>query len=146
VPLDRAAPRLKITGSEPEYFFRSAAELRPERYLTCPSDATMIGAMLRPGGIFLVAVAILLAGLTPLAYADLPDPAWISGYWDDDDFDTVVEFITTMSAISAPAVIDAGALWLADDCVGPAEHNVLSASLETRYRPRAPPVSLPPGT
>jgi len=106
----------------------------------------MIGAMLRPGGIFAVAVAILLAGLTPLAYADPPDPAWISGYWDDDDFDTVVDFITTVSAISAPAVIDAGALWLADDWVEPTEHNVLLASLQTRYRPRAPPVSLPPGT
>jgi hypothetical protein len=106
----------------------------------------MIGAMRRPGGIFAVAVAILLAGLTPLAYADPPDPAWISGYWDDDDFDTVVDFITTVSAISAPAVIDAGALWLADDCVGPAEHNVLSASLETRYRPRAPPCKPPAGS
>jgi hypothetical protein len=106
----------------------------------------MIGAMRRPGGIFAVAVAILLAGLTPLAYADPPDPAWISGYWDDDDFDTVVDFITTVSAISAPAVIDAGALWLADDGVGPAEHNVLSAPLETRYRPRAPPCKPPAGS
>jgi hypothetical protein len=106
----------------------------------------MIGAMRRPGGIFAVAVAILLAGLTPLAYADPPDPAWISGYWDDDDFDTVVDFITTVSAISAPAVVDAGALWLADDWVGPAEHSVLSASLKTRYRPRAPPCKPPAGT
>jgi|SRR5690242_13029976 hypothetical protein len=106
----------------------------------------MIAPMLRSGGIFAVAVAILLAGLTPLAYADPPDPAWISGYWDDDDFDAVVDFITTVSAISAPAVIDAGPLWLADDRVEPTEHSVLSASAETRYRPRAPPISLPPGT
>ena len=102
--------------------------------------------MLRSGGIFAVVVAILLAGLTPLAYADPPDPAWISGYWDDDDFDTVVDFITTVSAISAPAVIDAGTLWLADDRVEPTEPHVLSTSVQTRYSPRAPPVSLPPGS
>ncbi len=106
----------------------------------------MICTMHRPGGIFAVAVAILLAGLTPLAYAGPPDPAWISGYWDDDDFDAIVDFITTVSAISAPGVDDAGALWLADDWLEPTEHNVRSASLQTRYRPRAPPVSLPPGT
>ncbi len=38
-------------------------------------------------------VLILLSGLAvlaPLAYASPPDPAWIGGVYDDDDFDDVV--------------------------------------------------------
>jgi hypothetical protein len=95
--------------------------------------------MLRPGGILAVAVAILLVGLTPIAYAVPPDPTYIGGYWDDDDFGTVVDFITTVSAIPAPAVIAAGALWLSDDRVEPTERDARSTSPPTSARPRAPP-------
>ena len=31
-----------------------------------------------------------LAALAPLAYASPPDPAWIGGIYEDDDFDDVV--------------------------------------------------------
>jgi hypothetical protein len=37
----------------------------------------------------------LAALLTPLAYASPPDPLWMGGYWDDDDFDDVVTFVTS---------------------------------------------------
>jgi hypothetical protein len=36
----------------------------------------------------LILVASILT-LTPLAYADPPDPTWVTGFWDDDDFDNV---------------------------------------------------------
>ena len=46
----------------------------------------------------LVLVAFILT-LTPLAYADPPDPTWISGIWDDDDFDDVVGYITSATGL-----------------------------------------------
>jgi hypothetical protein len=42
-------------------------------------------------------IVALLAGLvllTPLAYADPPDPVWISGYYDGDDQDDAVTLVT----------------------------------------------------
>ena len=65
----------------------------------------MIGAMRRPGGIFAVAVAILLAGLTPLAYASPPDPSWVRGIYDDADYDDVVVLITSAAAVAAPVLV-----------------------------------------
>ena len=44
-------------------------------------------------------LAVLLLTLTPLAYADPPDPTWVLGFWDDDDFDDVVGYITSATAL-----------------------------------------------
>jgi hypothetical protein len=93
-------------------------------------------------GIFATILAILLVGLAPTAYADPPDPTWIGGYWDDDDFDTVVDFITNASAISAPPVADAGPLWVLGAWIEPAELSARSIPLQTLAWPRAPPASL----
>ena len=87
--------------------------------------------MIQPRGIFAIVLAILLAGLTPIAYADPPDPTWIGGYWDDDDFDTVVDFITSASAISAPLFVDAGPLWIPGAWVEPVEPSARSVPLQT---------------
>ena len=57
-----------------------------------------------------VVLIVLLIGLTPVAYAEPPDPIWSSGYWDDDDFDSSVTFIVATSAIDAVAPADAGPL------------------------------------
>ena len=46
----------------------------------------------------LVLVAVILT-LTPLAYSDPPDPTWISGIWDDDDFDDVIGYITSAAGL-----------------------------------------------
>jgi hypothetical protein len=52
----------------------------------------------------LLLLAALLLTLTPLAYADPPDPTWVLGIWDDDDFDDVVGLITSATAlVQAPA-------------------------------------------
>jgi hypothetical protein len=40
-------------------------------------------------------VLATLVALTPLAYASPPDPSWIRGVYDDDDFDDVVIFLTS---------------------------------------------------
>jgi hypothetical protein len=50
----------------------------------------------------LVLVASILM-LTPLAYAEPPDPTWLTGYWDDDDFDDVVGYVTSaIGLLQAP--------------------------------------------
>jgi len=46
----------------------------------------------------LVLVALIVT-LTPLAHAGLPDPTWISGIWDGDDFDDVVGYITSAAGL-----------------------------------------------
>jgi hypothetical protein len=47
--------------------------------------------LLRVAVIGAIAVFVVLPAL---AYTDPPDPTWISGFWDDDDFDNVVEAVT----------------------------------------------------
>jgi hypothetical protein len=51
----------------------------------------------------LVLVALMLS-LAPLAYATPPDPTWISGIWDDDDFDDVVGYITSATGLPSDPV------------------------------------------
>src|SRR5215813_220309 len=46
----------------------------------------------------LLPVALLLT-LTPLAYANPPDPARVLGFWNDKDFDDVVGYITSAAAL-----------------------------------------------
>jgi hypothetical protein len=55
-------------------------------------------ARLSCGGLILILVASLLA-LTPMAYASPPDPSWISGFYDDADFDDVVDYLTSASGL-----------------------------------------------
>jgi hypothetical protein len=56
------------------------------------------------GGFVLVLVALMLT-LTGVAYASPPDPTWIPGLYDDDDFDNVVDFITSSSGVAVARVI-----------------------------------------
>ena len=56
------------------------------------------------GGLLLVLVAMMLA-LTSVAYASPPDPSWIPGVYDDDDFDNVVDFIISSSGLAVALVI-----------------------------------------
>lgn len=54
---------------------------------------------------FCLVMALLggLVSLTPLAYANPPDPVWISGIYDDDDQDDVVTLATSGShAVTGP--------------------------------------------
>jgi hypothetical protein len=93
-------------------------------------------------GILGAVLAILVVGLTPIAYADPPDPTWLGGYWDDDDFDNVVAFIASAAAVVASPVIDGRPFGVAKHCVELARSPVRSASFLAFAPPRAPPVAL----
>lgn len=90
--------------------------------------------------LFLIAAIVTL---TPLAQASPPDPSWIKGVYDDDDFDNVVIAVT--SAVStvelapllgvAPTEIVLGFVTAAD------EAQTLPASLAV-FQVRAPPSAI----
>ena len=56
-----------------------------------------------PLGLALFVIAFVVA-LTPLAYADPPDPTWQVAYFDDDDFDEVVGYITSATGLAEARV------------------------------------------
>ena len=55
-------------------------------------------------GLALFVIAFVVAQ-TPLAYADPPDPAWQLAYFDDDDFDEVVGYITSATGLAEVPVV-----------------------------------------
>lgn len=44
----------------------------------------------------------VLVAVTPLAYAEPPDPTWVSGYFDDGDADDAVFLVTSSLATVDP--------------------------------------------
>jgi hypothetical protein len=44
----------------------------------------------------------VLVAVTPLAYAESPDPTWVSGYFDDGDNDDAVFVVTSSLATVDP--------------------------------------------
>jgi len=88
-----------------------------------------------------ILIALVIA-LAPIAWASPPDPTWISGVYDDADFDDVVTYLTSGSlAIPALPVVDvvpAFALTL----VLPAPYEKPERSLLlSSQSPRAPPLA-----
>ena|SRR5713101_6849324 len=87
-----------------------------------------------------VAVSVFLA-LRVLAFADPPDPSWIGGLWDDDDYDDVVILVTSSSGVveSNPCV-HPGPILIATPVAcsdeGPGPTRAL-----TQHRPRDPPAA-----
>lgn len=59
----------------------------------------MVRRMLAP------VVLVALLTLTPVAYASPPDETWISGIYDNDDFDDVILVITGHLGAVAPDVV-----------------------------------------
>jgi hypothetical protein len=53
------------------------------------------------GGLILLILAAL-ATTSSLAYASPPDPSWISGIYDDADFDDVVGLATSETSLLGP--------------------------------------------
>jgi hypothetical protein len=78
-----------------------------------------------PRRLLVCVLAGLLLGLAAAAYADPPDPTWIRGYWDDDDYDWVT-------------------VWTAVARVEPVVLGALVAPVHSAARPRAPPVRVSP--
>ena len=48
-------------------------------------------------------VFLVIALLTPMAYASPPDPSWIRGVYDGDDFDDIIVLVTSGAGIVDPA-------------------------------------------
>jgi len=101
---------------------------------------------MRPRVFFPSALALLLGALvlllTPLAYADPPDPTWVRGMWDDDDFDDVVGYVTSSTALVHTAIACEYLLGAAWDGLKPLLFDAFAASVSLRASsPRAPPTS-----
>ena len=92
--------------------------------------------------LLLVLIAIQL-GLVPAAYADPPDPTWLGGYWDDDDFDNVVTLIANIFAVASLPLLDSGPLGRTPVAVEIPEPKFVQASPHSAASPRAPPVVAP---
>jgi hypothetical protein len=83
----------------------------------------------------------LLAGLATAAYADPPDPSWIGGYWDDDDFDNVVVFLLGTYAVVELPQSDT---WYSRGLVAFIERLeplAIPAPVDATASPRAPPLT-----
>jgi hypothetical protein len=65
-------------------------------------------------------VAALLLGvlltLPPCAHASPTDPTWIPGFYDDNDYDDVILFIT--GALTAVDTHSTAPVWLVTVCLG----------------------------
>jgi hypothetical protein len=48
------------------------------------------------------ALVTVLVAIIPLAYAEPPDPTWVSGYFDDGDYDDAVFVVTSSLATVDP--------------------------------------------
>jgi|SRR5215468_3285231 len=90
--------------------------------------------------ILAISLAAVLCALVPLAYATPPDPTYVGGLWDDDDYDDVVVLVTssigssdthTKSDLIRPVVLVA--------LVRSGEEGLLSTAVLSPHPPRAPP-------
>jgi hypothetical protein len=87
-----------------------------------------------------VLVALLLA-LTPIAHACPTDPTWVGGFYDDNDYDDVVLFITGgLTAVDARVVDPVGPITVSLGQVDPGRPHTVPVrpleSLSTRAPPR----------
>ena len=100
--------------------------------------------MLLARRVFAFFIAALLVGLPTVAFLDPPDPTWIAGYWDDDDFDDAVIAIAAASAVEAPPPVEAELpLWVAVARVEMPTQEAYRAPRRPAASPRAPPVVSP---
>jgi len=87
----------------------------------------------------LVLVAPMLV-LTALAYAKPPDPSWVWGFWDENDFDDVVGYVTSATGlVQTPSVGQIHPIALQQGLKLP-EFQASAASIpRAASNPRAPP-------
>ncbi len=87
----------------------------------------------------LILVALVLT-LTPLAYADPPDPTWLAGFWDDDDFDDVVVYITSAAGLLHTPIAGELRPSVLPGVLKPSVFQAVAASVpRSASSPRAPP-------
>ena len=92
--------------------------------------------------IIVLVVALVSPALTTLAHIDPPDPTWIGGYWDDDDFDNAVDSILHTCAVEPGSPADVGPPRALVARLGTLEVNAIPPPVATTDAPRAPPTAL----
>jgi hypothetical protein len=100
----------------------------------------MVGAMrARLLGVFVLLV--LLVGLAPLAYASPPDQTWLSGLYDNADYDDVILAVTSaVGAADATPAPDLGPVASVIQTLRPSEPAPPEPGFRSPYRFRAPPL------
>ena len=93
--------------------------------------------------LILLALVAVQLGLVPAAYAEPPDPTWLGGYWDDDDFDDVVILIANICAVEAPPLLDPQPAWATPVVVEISEPQFVLTFARSDASPRGPPVVVP---
>jgi hypothetical protein len=84
-------------------------------------------------------VAVLCA-LAPLTWASPPDPTYVAGFWDNDDYDDVIILATsTIGSIDTHPTSHLTRLLVVVALVLPGEDELLPAALLSPHPPRAPP-------
>jgi len=88
-----------------------------------------------------LALVALMLTLTPLAYADPPDPTWIPGLWDDDDFDDVVSYVTSAAGlVHGPVTCELRPVPLPTLLRLPPADAAVASVPRSASSPRAPPI------
>jgi hypothetical protein len=91
-----------------------------------------------------VVLVLVMLSLTPIAHACPTDPTWISGFYDDNDYDDVVLFITGgLTAVSATVVNPIGPTAISLGQVDPGRPHTVPIRLVESLSTRAPPPALP---
>jgi hypothetical protein len=91
-------------------------------------------------------LALLLIGvittLAPATYADPPDPTYVAGFWDNDDFDDVVILLEGTAAVVQPLVVYTAPTVDVVATVECPEPLAVSMAVDETASPRAPPLTL----
>ena len=90
-------------------------------------------------------VALVVAGVVAcgpiLAYADPPDPTWISGFWDDADLDdAIARVISTAGVAETHAQSALEPHWMSIWAGPPADDPRAPSPVFAPYPPRGPPL------
>jgi hypothetical protein len=90
-----------------------------------------------------VLLAVLVLTLTPLAHASPPDQTWVSGLYDNDDYDDVVLLIlSNVVAIESFSPRDGGRLsTVVASPPSPHDERPSQVPRPSSASPRAPPVA-----
>ncbi|HXJ83518.1 MAG TPA: hypothetical protein VMS64_33130 [Candidatus Methylomirabilis sp.] len=115
---------------------RSAIVRQFDRAVTILASASFL-----PLALLILLILATPALLVALAYASPPDPSWIPGIYDDDDYDGIVTLVTSASAHVAPAgPVDSRPTPSSIERVLPLTEHAVFAPSRLARRPRAPPV------
>ena len=87
-------------------------------------------------------LAVVVLTLTPLAHASPPDQTWLSGLYDNDDYDDVVLLVlSNVVAIESFSLRDGGRLPPVVASPSPHDEGPSQVPRPSSAPPRAPPVA-----